>query len=154
MLRLSGENMQLQSESYTVINADGLILGRMASVIAKRLLKGERIVVVNAEKAVVSWKKKSKILEAKEFLEVGYPGKGPIHYRRPDRILRRAVRGMLPYKQPKGKLAYKRLKVFIGIPDELKDAKMETIEEAHAKKLKGPYLTLGELAREIGWSGE
>ncbi|MEM0488356.1 MAG: uL13 family ribosomal protein, partial [Candidatus Bathyarchaeia archaeon] len=77
-----------------------------------------------------------------------------IHYRRPDRILRRAVRGMLPYKQPKGKLAYKRLKVFIGIPDELKDAKMETIEEAHAKKLKGPYLTLGELAREIGWSGE
>lgn len=154
MSKLSGENMQVQSEGYTVINADGLILGRMASIIAKRLLKGESIVVVNAEKAVISGRKKSKILEAKEFLEVGHPGKGPIHYRRPDRMLRRAVRGMLPYKQPKGKLAYKRLKVFIGIPDELRDAKMETIEEAHAKKLKSSFFTLGELAREIGWCGE
>lgn len=145
--------MQLEND-YKVINADGLILGRMASVIAKRLLKGEKIAVVNAEKAVVSGKKKSKVKEAKEFLEVGHPGKGPMHPRRPDRILRRTIRGMLPYKQPKGKQAYKRLRVFIGIPDELKNREMETIEEAQAKKLACPYLTLGELAKEIGWSGE
>ncbi|MGB9959579.1 MAG: 50S ribosomal protein L13 [Candidatus Bathyarchaeales archaeon] len=146
--------MQIKNIEETVINAEGLILGRMASAIAKRLLKGEKIVVVNAEKAVISGKKKSKIAEAKEFLEVGYPGKGPIHYKRPDRILRRTVRGMLPYKQPKGKQAYKRLKVFIGIPDELKGAKMETIEEAQAKKLTCSYFTVGEFAKEIGWSGE
>ncbi|MEM3874395.1 MAG: 50S ribosomal protein L13 [Candidatus Bathyarchaeia archaeon] len=145
--------MQLESD-YKVINADGLILGRMASVIAKRLLKGEKIAVVNAEKAIISGKKKSKVKEAKEFLEVGHPGKGPMHPRRPDRILRRTVRGMLPYKQPKGKQAYKRLRVFIGIPDELKNREMETIEEAQAKKLTCPYFTLGELAKEIGWSGE
>ncbi|MEM1563781.1 MAG: 50S ribosomal protein L13 [Candidatus Bathyarchaeia archaeon] len=145
--------MQLEND-YKVINADGLILGRMASVIAKRLLKGEKIAVVNAEKAVVSGKKKSKVKEAKEFLEVGHPGKGPMHPRRPDRILRRTIRGMLPYKQPKGKQAYKRLRVFVGIPDELKNREMETIEEAQAKKLACPYLTLGELAKEIGWSGE
>lgn len=145
--------MQLEND-YRVINADGLILGRMASVIAKRLLKGEKIAVVNAEKAVVSGKKKSKVKEAKEFLEVGHPRKGPMHPRRPDRILRRTIRGMLPYKQPKGKQAYKRLRVFIGIPDELKNREMETIEEAQAKKLTCPYLTLGELAKEIGWSGE
>ncbi|MEM3153427.1 MAG: 50S ribosomal protein L13 [Candidatus Bathyarchaeia archaeon] len=145
--------MQLESD-YKVINADGLILGRMASVIAKRLLKGEKIAVVNAEKAIISGEKKSKVKEAKEFLEVGHPGKGPMHPRRPDRILRRTVRGMLPYKQPKGKQAYKRLRVFIGIPDELKNREMETIEEAQAKKLTCPYFTLGELAKEIGWSGE
>jgi len=139
---------------YTVINAEGLILGRMASVIAKRLLKGEKIAVVNAEKAVVYSKMKSKVAEVKEFLEVGHPWKGPFHYRRPDRILRKAIRGMLPYKQPKGKQAFKRLRVFIGVPDELKNAKLETIEEAQAKKLTCPYFTLGELAREIGWSGE
>jgi large subunit ribosomal protein L13 len=145
--------MQLEKD-YKIINADGLILGRMASIIAKRLLKGEKIAVVNAEKAVISGKKKNKIREAKEFLEVGHPGKGPMHYRRPDRVLRRTVRGMLPYKQPKGKQAYKRLRVFIGVPDELKNREMETIEEAQAKKLTCPYFTLGELSKEIGWSGE
>jgi large subunit ribosomal protein L13 len=145
--------MQLESD-YKIINADGLILGRMASIIAKRLLKGEKIAVVNAEKAIISGKKKSKVKEAKEFLEVGHPGKGPMHFRRPDRILRRTVRGMLPYKQPKGKQAYKRLKVFIGIPEGLKNREMETIEEAQAKKLTCPYFTLSELAKEIGWGGE
>jgi len=144
----------MELEGFKVINADGLILGRMASIIAKRLLKGEKIAVVNAEKAVISGKRKSRIAEAKEFLEVGHPGKGPFHYRRPDRILRRTIRGMLPYKQPKGKQAYKRLRVFIGVPDEFKSVEMETIEEAKAEKLTCPYFTLGEFAKEIGWSGE
>jgi large subunit ribosomal protein L13 len=141
-------------KTVTVIDADGLILGRMASTIAKRLLKGEEIIIVNAEKAVISGKKESKIREEREFLEVGYPRKGPFHYRRPDRILRRAIRGMLPYKQPKGKQAYKRLKVFMGVPEHLKNQKIETLADAQAEKLKCPFITLGELAKEIGWSGE
>jgi len=147
-----GEKMQITNQTITIINAENLILGRMASIVAKRLLKGERIVIVKAEKAVFSGKKKSKVTEAKEFLEVGHPKKGPFHYRRPDRIVRRTVRGMLPYKQPKGKQAYKRLKVFIGTPEELKDRKMETLAEVHAKKLACPYFTLGEFAKEIGWN--
>jgi large subunit ribosomal protein L13 len=144
--------MQTISKTTNIINADGLIIGRMASIIAKRLLNGEEIVIVNAEKAVLSGKRKSKVKEAKEFLEVGSPEKGPFHYRRPDRIVRRTVRGMLPYKQPKGKQAYKRLKVFIGIPAELKDQKMETLMDARAEKLTCPYFTVGELAKEIGWN--
>jgi len=144
--------MRTTSNPIAIINADGLILGRMASIIAKRLLNGDEIVVVNAEKAVLSGKKKSKVIKAKEFLEVGYPKKGPFHYKRPDRMVRRTVRGMLPYKQPKGKQAYKRLRVFIGIPEELKDQKMETLNEVHAGKLTCPYFTLGDFAKEIGWS--
>jgi len=144
--------MKAVSKSVTVINADGLILGRMASIVSRRLLKDEEIIIVNVEKAVLSGKKKSKIREAKEFLEVGHPKMGPFHYRRPDRIVRRTVRGMLPYKQPKGKQAYKRLKVFIGTPDELKDKKMETLADAQAKKLTCPCFTLGEFAKEIGWN--
>lgn len=143
--------MQITNQTITIINAENLILGRMASIVAKRLLKGEKIIIVKAKKAVFSGKKKSKVTEAKRFLEVGHPKKGPFHYRRPDRIVRRTVRGMLPYKQPKGKQAYKRLKVFIGIPEELKDRKMETLAEAHAKKLTCPYFTLGEFAKQIGW---
>ncbi|MEM3672806.1 MAG: 50S ribosomal protein L13 [Candidatus Bathyarchaeia archaeon] len=144
--------MESTSKQATIINAEGLILGRMASTIAKRLLNGEEIIIVNAEKVVLSGKKKSKFVEAKEFLEVGSSKKGPFHHKRPDRIVRRTVRGMLPYKQPKGKQAFKRLKVFIGIPEELKDKKMETIMDAQAKKLSCSYFTIEELAKEIGWS--
>lgn len=139
------------TKATAIINAEGLILGRMCSKIAKRLLNGEEIVIVNAEKAVLTGKKKSKVAEAKEFLEVGAPERGPFHSRRPDRIVRKTVRGMVPWKQPKGKLAYKRLKVFMGVPKEFKDAKMETIEQAKAK-LAGSHFTLEELAVEVGWN--
>lgn len=144
--------MQAIDQKPTVIDAEQLILGRMASIIAKRLLQGENITIVNAEKAVLSGKKKSRVREAKESLEVGHPKKGPFHYRRPDRVVRKTVRGMLPYKKSKGKRAYKRLKVFIGIPEEFKDQETQTLAEVHAKKLKCPYFTLGELAEEIGWN--
>jgi len=144
--------MQTTKDFSVVINADGLILGRMASKIAKRLLNGEEITIVNAEKSVLSGKKRSKVAEAKEFLEVGAPERGPFHYRRPDRIMRKTIRGMLPIKQPKGKTAFKKLKVFMGVPKELKALKMETLAEAQATKLKGPHFTLAELAKEVGWN--
>jgi large subunit ribosomal protein L13 len=124
----------------------------MASKVAKKLLNGEEVIIVNAEKSVLSGKKKSKVAEAKEFLEVGAPRRGPFHYRRPDRIMRKTVRGMLPIKQPKGKTAYKKLKVFMGVPEDLKDQKMCIVTEAQAIKLKGPHFTLAELAKEIGWN--
>jgi large subunit ribosomal protein L13 len=144
--------MRTINKSATIISAEGLIIGRMASIVAKRLMNGEEVIIVNAEKAVLSGKKKSKLTKAKEFLEVGYPEKGPFHYKRPDRIVRKTVRGMLPFKQPKGKQAYKRLKVFIGIPAELKDQKTETLAHAQASKLACPYFTVGEFAKEIGWN--
>ena len=135
----------------TIVNAEGLIVGRMASKVAKRLLNGEEVIILNAEKAIFSGKKKAKILEAHIFLEVGAPERGPFHYRRPDRFLRKTVRGMVPYKQPKGKEAYGRLKVFMGVPLEFKNKELITFEEASSAKLKGPHFTLGELAKEIGW---
>ncbi|MEM2099391.1 MAG: 50S ribosomal protein L13 [Candidatus Bathyarchaeia archaeon] len=144
--------MQTQKNIITVINAEGLILGRMASKVAKKLLNGEQVIIINAEKSVLSGKKKSKVSEAKEFLEVGAPERGPFHYRRPDRIMRKTIRGMLPIKQPKGKVALKRLQVFMGVPEQLKGQQAETIAEAQATKLKGPHFTLAELATEIGWN--
>ena len=144
--------MQAAKTSAAVVNGEGLILGRMCSKVAKRLLNGEQIIVVNAEKIVISGKRKSKVAEAHKFLEVGAPERGPFHSRRPDRIVCKTVRGMVPWRQPKGKNAYKRLKVFLGVPQELKDQKMETIEQANAAKLTGPHFTLGELAIAIGWN--
>jgi len=146
------KKMQTTKTSVTLVNAEGLIVGRMCSKVAKRLLNGEQVIILNAEKAVFSGKKKSKVAEAKQFLEVGAPERGPFHYRRPDRFLRKTVRGMVPFKQPKGKNAYKRLKVFMGVPMELKDQKMITFEEASSANLKGPHFTLGEMAKEVGWN--
>jgi large subunit ribosomal protein L13 len=144
--------METTKSPITFVNAEGLIVGRMCSKVAKRLLNGEEVIILNAEKAVFSGKKKSKVLEAHIFLEVGAPERGPFHYRRPDRFLKKALRGMVPYKLPKGKAAYKRLKVFMGIPIEYKDQTMITFDEAQSGKLKGPHFTLGELAKEIGWN--
>jgi large subunit ribosomal protein L13 len=140
------------TEQHTIIDAKRLVLGRMSSIIANRLLKGETIIIVNAEKAVISGKKQSKVNAAKTFIEVGHPKKGPFHPRRPDRIVRRTIRGMLPWGKPKGKQAYKRLRVFIDIPEELKGKEMQTILEVNADNLKCSYITVGELAKEIGWT--
>lgn len=137
-----------------VIDASGAILGRLASIVAKRLLSGERIVIVNAEKAVLSGKRLSLLREMKEFLQVGHPGKGPHHPRRPDRILRRTIRGMLPRRKPKGVEAYRRLRVYLGVPKEYEGAEFEVISEAKVDKLRCPYVTLGELAKGIGWNPE
>jgi large subunit ribosomal protein L13 len=137
--------------AVTLVNAEGQIVGRMCSKIAKRLLNGEEVIILNAEKAVFSGKKKSKIAEAHLFLEVGAPARGPFHYRRPDRFLRKTLRGMVPFKQPKGKAAYKRLKAYMGVPSEFQNMKMISFDDALSTNLKGPHFTLAELAKEIGW---
>ena len=135
----------------TVIDAEGLILGRMASIVAKRLLEGEKIEIVNAEGAVVSGKRRLVIKERKEFLEVGGRDRGPIHYRKPNTIIRRTIRGMLPYRKPRGRDAYGRLRVHIGVPRELEGVQAESIPVAHLERLKGRYVTVGEIAKNIGW---
>jgi len=140
------------SSEPVIIDATGLILGRAASNVAKRLLQGERIVILNAEKAAISGRRLSIIREAKKFLEIGHPGKGPLHPRRPDQIVRRTVRGMLPWKKPKGKQAYKRLRVFLGVPEDYKGKEIQTIPEANAQKLRCPYIRVEELAKRIGWT--
>ena len=144
----------MSSENTTIIDAKGLILGRLASSVAKRLLQGETVIVLNAEKAAISGKRQQIVTEAKTFLEVGHPRKGPFHPRRPDRIVSRTIRGMLPRQKPKGQQAYKRLRVYLGAPLEFENKEIQTIIEASADKLKSPYITVGELAKEIGWSPE
>jgi len=140
-----------KEQPSTIIDASGLILGRMASIVAKRLLSGETITIVNAEKATLSGKRLSRVKEAQAFLDIGHPGKGPFHPRRPDQIVRKTVKGMLPRRQPKGEAALKRLRVFIGVPAELKNAAFQVIPEAHVSRLKCSYVTVGEFSKAIGY---
>jgi large subunit ribosomal protein L13 len=141
----------MKTKNEIVIDATNLILGRMATVVAKHLLEGGDVTVLNSEKTVISGKRVSKVQEEKEKLKIGHPRKGPYFPRQPDRYVKRAVRGMLPRKSAKGKEAYKRLRVFIGVPPEFKDTPLKTISEANAEKLKCHTITVGELVKEIGW---
>jgi large subunit ribosomal protein L13 len=135
----------------TVIDGEGLVLGRLSSMVAKRLLSGEHIDIVNAEKIVVSGKKKMIINKEKEFLNVGGFERGPVHYRQPHRIVRKTIRGMLPHRKAHGREAFKRLKVYIGIPEEFEAAEKETIEKIHSSNLSKRFVTIGEIAENIGW---
>ena len=135
----------------TVIDGEGLILGRLSSMVAKRLLAGEQIELVNAEKIVVSGAKKMIIDREKEFLGVGGHEKGPVHYRQPHRIVRKTIRGMLPHRKTHGREAFRRLKVHIGVPEEFEAAEKETIEKIQARILGKRYVTIGEIAENIGW---
>lgn len=145
----------MSSNNSVIIDGKGLILGRMASNVAKRLLQGEKIIILNSEKVAISGKKQHIVRDAKTFLEVGHPRKGPNHPRRPDRIVTRTIRGMLPRRKPKGIQAFKRLRVYLGVPVELESKEAQTIVEASVGKLKSPYITVGQLASEIGgWTPE
>jgi len=142
-------------DDFTVINAEGHILGRLSSVIAKRLLKGEKIVVVNAEKAIVTGDKHMVLQRYKEKYDRGSKEKGPYFPRHPEKIFKRTVRGMLPWKSRRGREAYRRLRVFIGVPEELKGRKFEIVECALYEKVSktDKYVTLAEISRYLGFRG-
>jgi large subunit ribosomal protein L13 len=135
----------------TVIDGDGLVLGRLSSMVAKRLLAGEFIELVNAEKIVVSGAKKMIIEREKEFLNVGGFNRGPIHHRQPHRIVRKTIRGMLPHRKAHGREAFRKLKVYIGVPDEYESAEKETFDKIHSSNLSKRFVTIGEIAENIGW---
>ena len=137
------------------IDGTNLRFGRVASKVAKRLINGEQVVVVNVDKLAVSGSRASVMSKYERWMQLGThknPEKvGPKQHRSPDRLLFYSVRNMLP-KAPSGKEALKRLKVYIGVPEELKAAKLETIEDADIKTLRGNYMLLIEVSKILGWS--
>ena len=126
-----------------------MIVGRLASIVAKELLNGEEIVIVNAEKAVITGNKDFIIKKYFERRNIGSVRKGPYYPKMPDKILKRTIRGMLPMKKSKGKSAYKRLKVYMGTPPQFKDKEFTNFEDAKNKKLKG-FITLKDLSVQLG----
>ncbi len=130
------------------INAEDCIAGRLASVIAKELLKGKQIYIVNAEKAVISGDPDHNIRKMKEKVDRGDPYHGPFYPRRPDQVLKRFVRGMLP-KNARGRDALRKLKVFLAVPHELEGKEFSRPETAR-NKLKGKYIGVGRLAERVG----
>ncbi|MEM1525044.1 MAG: 50S ribosomal protein L13 [Nitrososphaerales archaeon] len=143
--------------SQIVVDAQYLICGRLASHVAKLLLQGNRVIVVNAEKSLISGKRESVINEWLEKLEISsvvQPKYGPFHPRNPARILTKMIRGMIPRRKSKGREALKRLRVYVGVPKEYNHVEKVTFEDAKAKKPLSYYVMLGDLALQLGWKGE
>jgi large subunit ribosomal protein L13 len=135
----------------TIINGDGLILGRLASITAQRALAGEEIAIVNAEKAVISGSRSRVLGNYGHKRARGSTGWGPFVPRRPDHLMKRTIRGMLPYKRSRGADAMKRIKCYVGIPVEFAGKEMEVPEEVHMNRLNNPnHITLGAVCTFLG----
>lgn len=146
---------EVPKEDEVVIDATGHIAGRLATVVAKLALMGKRVVVINAEKAiitgdrnmVINWIKK-RITEIRTHYN---PEKvGPKWPRRPDRILRRIIRGMLPHKKAKGRLALRRIRVYMGVPSQYANRQPYVVPGSMLKPRPGvKYVTLEEVWASI-----
>ena len=135
-----------------VVNAEKLVLGRLASFVAKKALQGEEVVVVNAEKAAITGTMDAAIERMARRIGLhakGNPRKGPKFSRMPDRALRRSIRGMLPTERSTGREAFRRTRVFISVPDEFKEKKFEELPNAKVDTSKR-YVLLGDVCRLLG----
>jgi large subunit ribosomal protein L13 len=118
-----------------IIDATDLIVGRLASFAAKQALLGKTIDIVNCERAIISGNRKQIIAWLKQRANMGGPHHGVFFPKKSDRYLKRVIRNMLPWKRYKGEIALKRIKCYLGVPEELEGKKFETIKEAHKSKL-------------------
>jgi large subunit ribosomal protein L13 len=144
------------SDGVMYVDATGYVAGRLCSVVAHEIIRGKRVVVLNAEKAIITGDRSSVVNQWKQRLELGSkvnPINGPLHPRRPDNILWRMVRGMVPKTKAKGTLGLKRLRVYMGVPERYAGVATSKVEEAMAARPLPLYITIGELSKSIGWNG-
>lgn len=140
-----------------VVDARHHMLGRLASIISKELLNGQKVTVVRCEEICISGglvRQKMKYLRFLRKRMNTKPDKGPFHFRSPARILWRTVRGMMPYKTKRGAASLERLKAFEGIPAPYDKTKRMVIPDAlKVLRLKPghKFCVLGRLSTEVGW---
>lgn len=142
--------MKKNTKPDIVIDACDLVVGRMASYAAKQALLGNVINIINCECAIFTGKRKSVLEDFRGKFSRGEFKKGPFISRLADRIVKRVVRGMLPYKQERGRNAYKRVMCYVGVPENLKDAKTISLKDAHLSKLRNEnYITVKEVSTHL-----
>ncbi|ELU00201.1 hypothetical protein CAPTEDRAFT_220822 [Capitella teleta] len=140
-----------------LIDGRGHLMGRLATLVAKSLLQGQRVVIVRCEGINISgtfYRNKLKYLAYLRKRMNTNPSRGPFHFRAPSKIFYRVVRGMLPHKQHRGREALGRLKVFEGIPppyDKQKRVVVPSALKVLRLKSRRPFCSIGRLSSEVGW---
>jgi large subunit ribosomal protein L13 len=155
----------------TVYDAKDKILGRLASQVAKEMIsarrsgKQQRVIIINAEEAIVSGPRSTVLSDYRAKYKLNHPRKGPFFPRMPDMIIKRTVRGMLPYqKNSSGREALRDLRVMIGTPSNLSG---DNLPDDHEwgdtsnieRKFPNKFIRLGEISSHLGvdgtrWGGE
>lgn len=135
-----------EEKKEIVIDAKGSVLGRLASFVAKKALQGIPVVVVNSEEAIIIGKPKNILQDYLKRFRFGHGAqKGPIFSRKPEAILRRAIRGMIGRKKTKGRKAFKHVKCYKGVPKKYVGVEKIIISKKEALN----FITLGRLSRLI-----
>ena len=135
-----------------IVDGKGLVSGRLASKVAKAAIKGEKVVVVNAEQIVMVGNKESIIEKFKTRTEarvLSNPHYGPKYSRIPSKIFRRSVKGMLPNKKRAAERILKNVEVFNAVPKELANEKMQTFDDIKYNE-RHKAMTLKEIASHLG----
>jgi len=144
-------------EKVVVVDGKGHLLGRLASIIAKQILNGQKVVIVRAEELNVSgsfFRNKIKYHKYLRKRMIVNPSRGPFHFRAPSKLFYKTIRGMIPHKTSRGAEALKRLKIFEGIPPPYDKKKRMVVPDAlRVLRLKPgrKYTTVSRLSDEVGW---
>ncbi|WP_435076054.1 50S ribosomal protein L13 [Halococcus sp. AFM35] len=139
--------MSDEFEPDVVVDARDCILGRVASQVAERALDGETVAVVNAEEAIITGSDEDVMGVFEQRAQLGSDS-GPYYPKRPDRIMKRSIRGMLPYKRPRGREAFESIRVYVG--DTFEDD-AEVLEGTSLDRLSNiKFVQLGEVSENLG----
>ena len=133
------------------LDASNVVVGRLATYVAKQALLGATVNIFNCEKAVITGNQTS--VREKYYhriFETGQPNKGPFISRMPDRFVRRIVRGMLDHKSGRGRTAFENIMCYIGVPVEFQDKKLVSVGKVATELPKLKYQTIGELCTSLG----
>ncbi len=137
-----------------VIDGTDKVLGRVGSHVAKLLLKDNNVTILNSEKMVMTGHPHDLVSKYKQLVELkdkANPEHSPYWPRRPDMFVKRVIRGMLPYKRPKGKTAFKKLRVYVGVPATLKDAKLYELKSKSPSEIFETTLSIQQLTEKLGY---
>jgi large subunit ribosomal protein L13 len=140
-------------KKWVLIDAEGLVVGRLASIIANRLRgkhkptftphvdDGDNVIVINADKVVFTGKKYT---DKKFYWHTGYPGgikertmRQTLEGRFPERVLEKAVERMVP-RGPLGRRQMKNLRVYSGAahPHDAQQPVVLDVAKLNAKNTK------------------
>jgi len=145
-------------EKELIIDGRGHLEGRLASIVAKELLSGQRVTIVRCEQILKSGSLKRNHIIRQDVMKKRIntnPRRGFMHWKAPSRIFWKCTRGMLPHKLARGAAALGKLKVFEGIPFPYDQKKRMVIPDALRTlrlKARRNYCSLGDLASITGWT--
>lgn len=136
-----------------IINAENLILGRLGAYAAKRSLLEEEVKIINCRDAVIIGKREEILRRYKQKQERTTPRKGPFIPKTPERFVKRAIRGMLPYKKARGRAAFKRILCYSSTPESLKNKEKEisALESLNVLQTKNVnFIKVQDICKHLG----